>query len=138
MRLRIRGPSGQHAITVPDDATVGDLRATISEVTKIQSYELKFGYPPQPLELDALSDSMKLQDSNLKLSGERLIVSERAESTKPIADDKKVSAEPVAQSGSSTKSSNKKLPVSRMKHLYLPLSRLFRCIFPHVITYSIL
>ena len=76
MRIRVRGPQGQSVITLADTATVEELRAQISKTTSIKSFEVKYGYPPKPLELAPGSASLKLSDLGINLNGEQLIVSE--------------------------------------------------------------
>ncbi|KAL8973355.1 MAG: hypothetical protein Q9183_000048 [Haloplaca sp. 2 TL-2023] len=75
MRIRIRGPSGQTSITLSNDATVADLRASIVNTTSITSFDLKHGYPPKPVALDDYNEASKLSEIPLKLDGEQLLVS---------------------------------------------------------------
>ena len=77
MRIRLRHPSGQATITLSDSADVGELRQEIVKASGIKAYELKRGYPPQPLDLDAFEDNTTLQDSGLRLNGEQLILAKR-------------------------------------------------------------
>ena len=79
MRVRIRGPGGQATIALPETATVGDLRSRIAEHTSIASFDVKYGYPPKPLLLDAYEKSKTLTEIELKLDGEQLIISEKTE-----------------------------------------------------------
>lgn len=39
MRLRVRGPNGATALTLADDATVGDLLSQIAEKTQLAQFE---------------------------------------------------------------------------------------------------
>jgi ubiquitin thioesterase OTU1 len=79
LRLRIRGPTGQSAVSLPDDASVGDLKNEITKATSITTYDLKiFDRPPRHLSLAEYDDSEKLAEIDIKLSGEQVIVSERA------------------------------------------------------------
>lgn len=73
MRMRIRGPHGVTAITLDQAASVGDLKAQITANTKLPTFDLKAGYPPQSVDLDQFDDELKLVDTNLKLDGEQLI-----------------------------------------------------------------
>ncbi|KAL8702775.1 MAG: hypothetical protein Q9201_004051 [Fulgogasparrea decipioides] len=75
MRLRIRGPSGQSSITLPAGATVHDLRASITEKTSVQDFDLKYGYPPKTLVLEDYDSATKLSAISTKLDGEQLLVS---------------------------------------------------------------
>lgn len=76
MRVRIRGPAGQAATFLSENATVEDLRIKITEKTSISKYELKYGYPPRPLSLSDYAETAKLSEIGIKLDGEQLIVSE--------------------------------------------------------------
>ena len=76
MRVRIRGPSGQAAISLSETATVEDLKTKITEKTSISNFELKYGYPPRPLSLSHYADTAKLSNLGIKLDEEQLIVSE--------------------------------------------------------------
>ena len=76
MRIRIRGPAGQAAISLSETATVKDLRTQITAKTSISKFDLKYGYPPRPLSLSDYAETAKLSDFDVKLDGEQLIVSE--------------------------------------------------------------
>ena len=77
MRLRVRGPEGQSAVTISATATVAELISEVAKATSIQGeLEIKYGYPPKPLLLGELDPSTILSDSGLELDGEQLIVSE--------------------------------------------------------------
>ena len=77
MRVRIRGPGGQATIPLAETATVGDLCSQIAQQTSIASFDVKYGYPPKPLLLDAFERSKKLAEIGLTLDGEQLIISEK-------------------------------------------------------------
>ena len=79
MRVRIRGPGGQATISLSETATVGDLYSQIVEHTSVASFDVKYGYPPKPLVLDAFEKSKQLAEIHLKLDGEQLIISEKTE-----------------------------------------------------------
>ncbi|KAK2867991.1 hypothetical protein FQN49_003267 [Arthroderma sp. PD_2] len=83
MRLRIRGPGGQSTITLEDTATVEDLLQNISQATALSSYDVKYGYPPQPLTLDQFDVQTKVSDIGVNLNGEQLIVSKRNDTKEP-------------------------------------------------------
>jgi ubiquitin thioesterase OTU1 len=74
MRLRLRAPSGVSTITLTDDATVSDLLSSITEATTLPEFDLKWGYPPQPLDPSLYGLSTLLKETDLKLNGEQLIV----------------------------------------------------------------
>ena len=76
MRVRIRGPAGQAAISLSETATVEDLKTKITEKTSFSKFDLKYGYPPKPLLLSDYADTAKLSNLAIKLDGEQLIVSE--------------------------------------------------------------
>lgn len=76
MKLRIRAPSGVSTLTIEDTATVADLKKQIAEITKLVAFELKWGYPPKPLDLSQFDAAVLLSDTGLKLNGEQLIVQE--------------------------------------------------------------
>ncbi|KAL8780731.1 MAG: hypothetical protein Q9194_000733 [Teloschistes cf. exilis] len=78
MRLRIRGPSGQSSITLPEQATVGDLRSLIVQTTSVTAFDVKYGYPPKPLALDEYENASKLSELPVKLNGEQLLVSAKS------------------------------------------------------------
>jgi len=73
MRVRIRGPNGVSAIVLDKSASVGDLKAQITAKTELPTFDLKAGYPPQPIDLDQFDEELKLVDTHLKLDGEQLI-----------------------------------------------------------------
>lgn len=75
MRIRVRGPEGQSILTLLDTATVGELLSQLSKQTPNDRPEIKYGYPPKPLWLDAFEPSTKLSDTGLQIDGEQLIVS---------------------------------------------------------------
>jgi ubiquitin thioesterase OTU1 len=75
MRIRIRGPTGQNTIILEDNARVLDLKKRIAESTSIKDFDVKYGFPPKPLDLEELGDSHQLSDLNL--NGEQLIIAEK-------------------------------------------------------------
>ena len=77
MRIRVRGPDGVAAITLDDSATIGELKRTIAEKTGVSAFDVKKGYPPHPLELDAFGDGTTLSDAGINLNGEQLIIARR-------------------------------------------------------------
>lgn len=81
MRVRIRGPAGQAAISLSETATIEDLRTQIIEKTSISKFDLRCGYPPRPLSLSDYGETAKLSAIGINLDGEQLIVSE----TTPLA-----------------------------------------------------
>ncbi|KAF2148857.1 OTU-domain-containing protein [Myriangium duriaei CBS 260.36] len=74
MRIRLRGPSGASAITIPDDSTWGDLKQKIASETSIPIFDLKYGYPPQTLGSSSLDDDIPLLSLGLSLNNEQLTI----------------------------------------------------------------
>ncbi|EOD51781.1 putative ubiquitin thioesterase otu1 protein [Neofusicoccum parvum UCRNP2] len=89
MRIRVRGPSGVTTITLDDHATVAELQSTIAEKSGVPVFDLKSGYPPQPLDISQFDPITALSDTGLKLNGEQLVVAPRdvgAQLSHPMAD----------------------------------------------------
>jgi ubiquitin thioesterase OTU1 len=84
MRARLRAPGGASTITLPDDATVSDLITQITEKTSLSSFDVKYGYPPQPLLLEQYESSQALNKLGIKLEGEQLTISARDPPQEPI------------------------------------------------------
>ena len=76
MRVRVRGPSGQFTVTLSDSDNVGGLQTKITEATSISNLRIKYGYPPEPLDLRHTPSSKPLSELGIKLNGETLIVSD--------------------------------------------------------------
>ncbi|KAF2204110.1 OTU-domain-containing protein [Delitschia confertaspora ATCC 74209] len=74
IRIRLRAPSGMHTISIPDDAAVSVLLTTISETTSLPLFDLKWGFPPQPLDPSLYGLSTPLKDTDLNLNGAQIIV----------------------------------------------------------------
>ncbi|KAF2752170.1 OTU-domain-containing protein [Sporormia fimetaria CBS 119925] len=74
IRLRLRAPNGNHTVTLNDDAAVSDLLSKISDVTALPLFELKWGFPPQPLDPSLYGLPTALADTDLKLNGSQIIV----------------------------------------------------------------
>ncbi|CCU80507.1 OTU-like cysteine protease [Blumeria hordei DH14] len=81
MRIRIRGPQGASIASLSDESTVGNLIEIITEKTKINDFEVRYGYPLRTLELFQFDSSLPLFQLSVKLDGEQLIISTR-ESTR--------------------------------------------------------
>jgi ubiquitin thioesterase OTU1 len=91
MRTRLRGPGGASTVTLPDDATIGDLIAQITEKTSLTSFDIKYGYPPKPLLLEENESSLPLSKLEVKLDGEQLTISAKADDTPPTPEPTKPS-----------------------------------------------
>ncbi|KAK7508974.1 zinc finger protein [Phyllosticta citriasiana] len=78
MRMRVRGPSGVKNVTLSEDAMVAELQSLIAESSGVPLYDLKIGYPPQPLNLEEFEPTVFLKDTGLKLDGEQLLVAPRS------------------------------------------------------------
>jgi ubiquitin thioesterase OTU1 len=72
MRIRLRGPSGASTLNLAEDATVGDLRSSITEKTSLTRFDIKYGYPPKPLYFDA--PTTLLSSLDVRLEGEQLTI----------------------------------------------------------------
>ncbi|KAK4697117.1 ubiquitin thioesterase OTU1, partial [Lecanoromycetidae sp. Uapishka_2] len=110
MRVRIRGPAGQATISLPDTATVLELRSQITDKTSITDYDLKYGYPPKPLSLLGFQGTTRLQEIGVKLDGEQLIVSESVGPSSNLSVEGNVSHQP--NNSSMNGSSNMSTPSS--------------------------
>ncbi|KAL2816337.1 hypothetical protein BJX63DRAFT_145250 [Aspergillus granulosus] len=82
IKIRIRGPSGQSTASLGENATVKDLRIQITEKTGLSAYDVKYGYPVQPLLLEQFDEHQKLIELGVKLNGESLIIT--AKETPPV------------------------------------------------------
>ncbi|KAF4549715.1 Ubiquitin thioesterase otu1-like protein [Elsinoe fawcettii] len=74
LRMRVRGPSGQSIVTIATESTWGDLKKEISKATSIDSFDLKYGFPPQPLGNASLDADIPLSSLGVSLNGEQLTV----------------------------------------------------------------
>lgn len=74
IRFRLRAPNGQHTLSLDDDAAVSDLLASISNATELPLFNLKWNFPPQPLDPSLYGMSTPLKDTDLKLNGAQIIV----------------------------------------------------------------
>lgn len=74
IRIRLRAPNGQHTLALDDNAAVSDLLSAITTSTDLPLYELKWGFPPQPLDPSLYGLSTLLKDTDLKLNGAQIIV----------------------------------------------------------------
>lgn len=81
IRLRIRGPGGQSTASFDDTATIATLTKQIQELTSLSSYDVKYGYPPKPLNLKSYTSDKLLSDLDIKLNGEQLLVTRADEAT---------------------------------------------------------
>ncbi|KAM3422458.1 hypothetical protein BST61_g2806 [Cercospora zeina] len=78
IRLRVRGPEGQATISIDSQASWRDLMHEISDKTGVADFDLKHGFPPQPLNTESINGQTKLSDLPFKLSGEQLTLNPRA------------------------------------------------------------
>ena len=95
MRVRIKGPSGTAALSLTDDATIGDLISQIAEKTSISSFDVKYGFPPKPLLLE--EKSKQLINLGVKLDGESLTVIPKEEpaASTDVSSDKQSTNDPL-------------------------------------------
>lgn len=69
IRIRLQAPDGQHTLQLDDNAAVSDLLSAITNATDLPLYDLKWGFPPQPLDPSLYGLSTLLKDTDLKLNG---------------------------------------------------------------------
>ena len=74
IRIRLRAPNGQHTLSLDDSAAVSDLLTAITTSTDLPLYDLKWGFPPQPLDPSLYGLSTPLKDTDLKLNGAQIMV----------------------------------------------------------------
>lgn len=68
-RIRLQAPNSQHTLQLDDNAAVSDLLSAITNATDLPLYELKWNFPPQPLDPALYGLSTLLKDTDLKLNG---------------------------------------------------------------------
>ena len=81
MRVRLKSPGGTATLTLPEDATIGNLINQISEKSAVAHFDVKYGYPPKPLLLPEDQRSNLLASLNVKLNNETLIVSPKEDAS---------------------------------------------------------
>ncbi|KAJ5864344.1 Ovarian tumor otubain [Penicillium soppii] len=86
MRIRVRGPSGQSTISLDDSASIKDLQDQIAEKTGLATFDVKYGYPLKPLELNNYPSNRIIADTGINLNGESLIVAQKEGATRPGSD----------------------------------------------------
>jgi ubiquitin thioesterase OTU1 len=74
IRIRLRAPNGQHTLALDDNAAVSDLLSSISNATELPLFDLKWNFPPKPLDPALYGLSTLLKDTDLKLNGAQIIV----------------------------------------------------------------
>lgn len=74
MRVRVRGPQGVSTISLDDSATWGELKSQISESTSVPEFDVKYGYPPKPLNTESIDSGTPLSSLEVPLNGEQLTV----------------------------------------------------------------
>ncbi|KAJ9487443.1 hypothetical protein VN97_g5852 [Penicillium thymicola] len=87
MRIRVRGPSGQSTVTLDDTAIIQDLQTQIAEKTGLATFDVKYGYPLKPLELDSFQPDQRILEIGINLNGESLIVAQKEGATRGVSDD---------------------------------------------------
>ncbi|KAJ5154124.1 Ovarian tumor otubain [Penicillium coprophilum] len=110
MRIRIRGPSGQSTVTLDDSATIKELKTQIAEKTGLATFDVKYGYPLKPLELDSFQPNQRILEVGVHLNGESLIVAQKEGSTRGVSDDA-----PTAPTAPSQPSASQP-PMSQVPH----------------------
>ncbi|KAL4805258.1 hypothetical protein BDV18DRAFT_140530 [Aspergillus unguis] len=97
MRLRIRGPSGQYTVTLAEDATVEILHSEIVEKTGLTAYDVKYGYPPQPLPLNNVESHQKLTELGIQLDrGQLIITPQEGAATAPPTETPTIAPRPAS------------------------------------------
>lgn len=76
-RFRIRGPAGQSTALLDDTATIRDLKSKITEATGLTYFEIKYGYPPKPLDFSDRDSSTLLAQLGLSINGEQFTITEK-------------------------------------------------------------
>lgn len=74
IRIRLRAPDGQHTLSLDENAAVSDLLSAISSATNLPLFDLKWNFPPQPLDPALYGLSTLLKDTDLKLNGASITV----------------------------------------------------------------
>ncbi|KAG8625264.1 hypothetical protein KVT40_007015 [Elsinoe batatas] len=121
IRMRIRGPSGQSTITVPSDSTLGDLKKEISTAASVDSFDLKYGFPPRPLGNPSLESDIPLSSLGVSLNGEQITV---VPHETPLEPSPSTNAAPSASSPdkplSLTRKSNSAISDSELPEISVP------------------
>jgi len=117
MRVRLRAPAGALTLTLADDATVSDLLSQITEKTSLSSFDIKYGYPPKPLLIEAHQKSQLLKELDVKLDGEQLTISAKDEPQEAITPKPYQQGDTPVQATKSTASSKKELIALKKKEL---------------------
>lgn len=77
MRIRLRGPLGQTVLTLSEAATVLDLEKEIQKATSIDTFDVKYGFPPKRLPFEEYPKGTKVSEIDVQLNGEQLIISRK-------------------------------------------------------------
>ncbi|KAF2281155.1 OTU-domain-containing protein [Westerdykella ornata] len=123
LRIRLRAPNGVHTLSLDDNAAVSDLLSSISDTTALPLFELKWGFPPQPLDPSLYGMSTLLKDTDLQLNGAQIIVvgKETGDTTVPQLSSTSTSTPPSSQSSRQAVSSPS-APLSLTRKPALPES----------------
>jgi ubiquitin thioesterase OTU1 len=111
MRIRLRGPSGASTIILDEDATVGDLRTQITDKTSLTKFDIKYSYPPRPLQLG--KDATLLSTLDIRLDGEQLTISSQEGSQTERG---------IVSANTDTKQAASQLPVDSQQNTTVPPS----------------
>tara|TARA_R110002003_G_scaffold1389_10_gene22985 strand:+ start:3573 stop:4574 length:1002 start_codon:yes stop_codon:yes gene_type:complete len=107
IRIRLRAPNGQHTLSLDDNAAVSDLLSAISNATDLPLFDLKWNFPPQPLDPSLYGLGTLLKDTDLKLNGAQIMVIAVA-----TGDPSEVKQEDESQSTEQSQSSSQSAPLS--------------------------
>lgn len=116
IRIRLRAPNGTHTLSLEDDAAVSDLLSSISNATNLPLFDLKWGFPPQPLDPALYGLSTALSDTDLKLNGSQLIVIAQATGDPSEAAAAAAAAQESSQSSSASSKPNAPLSLQRKQN----------------------
>jgi ubiquitin thioesterase OTU1 len=94
---------------------VSQLLTQISEKTSLSSFDLKFGYPPQTLDLTPYAPSDTIKEAGIKLNGEQIIVQPKAneQSSSQHSQTSATSTSLTDQSGTTSATSNQTFSASK-------------------------
>jgi ubiquitin thioesterase OTU1 len=91
MRIRIRGPQGVSTINIEETATWGELKAAIASSASVPEFDVKYGYPPKPLNTESIDTATQLSSLEIPLNGEQLTIvpiNIQASLSNPLASEK--------------------------------------------------
>lgn len=115
IRIRLRAPNGQHTLSLDDNAAVSDLLTAITNATDLPLFELKWNFPPQPLDPALYGLPTLLKDTDLKLNGAQIMVMAVATGD-PSEQKQEEQSQSTQQSQSSSQSQSAPLSLQRKQN----------------------